>query len=279
MFKKLLNRIEKAAIKKVHNEFDTAQDRLLKEANIILNSIDEDELNIGLRLMKIGFMKNPIVKKIDHPIISNSKQKAELVQYYSQTYPFLKFLTEIELKRICKKYNLVFAPIDRYIKDVPLKNITEIEDAQKLKDFDIIREKKYVKVEKFCHGVPFKLKNILKSYIAYNPDVARQYSGNEYLLKLAKEDYGYNGDYSGEIFNYRSDIKIKSVNVDGLFICAPKNHFDLKGLSNEGGFGFLKVSIIKNDPIVFRYCRGGVQVITKWGLEASDPELINPKFN
>ncbi len=72
----------------------------------------------------------------------------------------------------------------------------------------------------------------------------------------------------------------KTINRNGLFIAAPKNHFDLTGLSKEG-LGFFDVKIINmDDPIVFRYIRGGgIQVLSKWGIEASDSELINPIEN
>jgi hypothetical protein len=60
----------------------------------------------------------------------------------------------------------------------------------------------------------------------------------------------------------------------GLFIAAPKEHFDLSGLTFDKNKGFYeaKVRVIK-DPIVFRYVKGGIQVLSKWGLEAEDPAL------
>jgi hypothetical protein len=60
----------------------------------------------------------------------------------------------------------------------------------------------------------------------------------------------------------------------GLFIAAPKEHFDLSELTfdEKKGFYEAKVRVIK-DPIVFRYVKGGIQVLSKWGLEAEDPAL------
>ena len=68
------------------------------------------------------------------------------------------------------------------------------------------------------------------------------------------------------------------VDRTGLFIAAPKSHFNLDGLKKTSKFSFNLVTIQK-DPIVFRYCRGGIQVITKWGLEAGDESLVNPVIN
>lgn len=47
--------------------------------------------------------------------------------------------------------------------------------------------------------------------------------------------------------------------------------------TNEYGF-FEKVThkiSLPKDPIVFRYVNGGIQVITKWGIEAEDRLLAD----
>lgn len=64
-----------------------------------------------------------------------------------------------------------------------------------------------------------------------------------------------------------------------IFIAAPKSHFNLKGLKKQklGFFNFMRIEPV--DPIVFRYVNGGIQIISKWGDEANDTELIVPKLN
>jgi hypothetical protein len=65
-----------------------------------------------------------------------------------------------------------------------------------------------------------------------------------------------------------------------LFIAADKALFNLKGLEkSKNGFGFFKKHIPNPDPIVFRYVKGGILIISKWGLEANDPELTVPEMN
>ena len=64
-----------------------------------------------------------------------------------------------------------------------------------------------------------------------------------------------------------------------MFITAPKSHFDLKDLKSKG-LGFFDITITEvKDPIVFRYVKGGIQVLSKWGLEASDATLQNEILN
>ena len=80
------------------------------------------------------------------------------------------------------------------------------------------------------------------------------------------------------LYDFHTD-EMEEINRDGLFIAAPKSHFDLKGLKKKGlGFFNFTVTEVK-DPIVFRYVKGGIQVLSKWGLEANDEMLVNPINN
>ena len=93
------------------------------------------------------------------------------------------------------------------------------------------------------------------------------------LRQLVKH-LNYTGNISDEITTIIYD-------KEGLYICAPKSHFDLKELTKTGQYSYLKTEkyTVKDDPIVFRYCRGGIQVLSKWGLEANDSKLIVPLSN
>lgn len=74
--------------------------------------------------------------------------------------------------------------------------------------------------------------------------------------------------------------KVEEIDKSGLFIAAPSDDFNLKGLSKKSKHGYFRVFETKvKDPIVFRYVRGGIQVITKWGLEANDQSLVVPILN
>lgn len=228
-------------IKKIHTEFDEAQDRLLMEAQKLLSTtVEEKELEVAERLREVGFGSTPLAQKVyerEHTK-ALAKRKAELISYYKYTYPFLKFITIDELDRICKKYNLIYATVSRYIKDVPEKNLRDIENAQPLKEED-----------------------------RYNADIYAQ-------IKAEKQNPFNRVPMNSSFISYlQSRIDHEK---EELFIAAPKDHFNLRGLVQDG-FGFFRPKV--KDPIVFRYVRGGVQIITKWGLEAEDPALIVEKLN
>jgi len=120
---------EKQLIEKIHSEFDSAQDRLLNEAHLILSSQNTSVIDVSQRLKAVGFVNTPTARKGNeaNQKLVNSKQEAELIEYYKNTYPFLKFLTEMELERICAKYGLTHSFASNYIKEIPESNLTDIE--------------------------------------------------------------------------------------------------------------------------------------------------------
>lgn len=280
---------QKELITEIHNAFDSAQDRLLQQANEVLNEIKipeiSDEENKADRLSAIGFTNSKPVnnvlklkqeRKENASVLVKTREEAELINYYKTTYPFLKFLTEAELDRICGKYNLIYAPVGNYIEDVPDKNLAEIERAQKLKNSDVFRQRFIVKVKKsnILNSVPGHIKKqMIDGFIIYSND---RYLPSD-IQSLTKLAFGI----EERITNYyHSDWSYELVDKKGLFIAAPSSHFNLKGLTKKSEFSFFNTTlVVKDDPIVFRYVNGGIQVLSKWGLEASDEALINPVEN
>jgi hypothetical protein len=294
-------------IAEIHNEFDTAQDRLLDQATTLLNSLQittESRLEqVAARLSKIGFVNTPTVQKAtqlkekrkeEENLLVTTKEQADLIQYYKFNYPFLKFLTEEELNRICEKYNLIHAPIANYIKEVPEKNLREIEQAQKLKSEDepetLYRFKLRFQSEK-------PIEKAFLSALGKSEPIFTRNELHKLLLRYYTK-YGANTwvpvDMSG--FSSVAFLEItralpgvpqsslydswEAISKSGLFIAAPKSHFNLQGLSKKSKYGFFNVLRTEvKDPIVFRYVKGGVQVLSKWGLESEDPSLVVEKFN
>lgn len=264
-------------VEKIHKEVDTAQDRLLSEAKKILSAGLSPEEVISDRLIKAGFTNTPVVKKAkeiaDKRVMS--QEQATLIGYYAKTYPFLKFLTVEEFDRICTKYSLVYAPVANYCKDVPEKNLKDIEIAQKLRDKDYPWDDFFIgnlrsgdsSVAAFCKdlAIPIRYEGAIVNGRADIQDLRRSlwkagYKGFAHISAWAEYDLIRNSK-------------------DGLFIAAPQSHFDTTNLKqNKLGFFAFTVKEIK-DPIVFRYVQGGIQVLTKWGVEGEDPALVVPKLN
>lgn len=291
-------------IEMIHNEFDTAPERILKQAMEIINKESENKSELkstivekALRLKSLGFEKNGLVHnlgKTEEKIrqsdisISMNSDLAHKVSYYSKTYPFLKFLPESELDRICDKYGLVYAPVKHYKMPVPDKNLREIENAQPLKPAD---KQKNLVTYKFSPNWGQNFSEFNKLVKLFGGDTFTE----DELVEIHEKHFGKVGGHRlsdtfwyygylasrGEIKNpviteaFLADAVETTYDRSGLFIAAPKEHFDLTGLTfdeKKGYFHAKTVRIIK-DPIVFRYVKGGIQVLTKWGLEAEDPAL------
>lgn len=266
----LLQRIFKndnSIIQEIHDSFDKAQDQLLEEAIAIINShCPSDKAD---RLEKLGFVNSKVVKhhQEKQKTFLKSKEDAELVKHYKFNYPFLKFLKEDQLDAICDKYGLVYTTVDRYKEDVPEKNLAEIESAKPLDESDgaeqfvrvLSRQFEYTEIAEYEE---FKRKH---------PDGI---VGFPYALMDEKSvEHHIKKRYDFFVGRYEELYK------EGLFIAAPKSHFNLNGLKNTGK-SFFKSKIIEvKDPIVFRYVKGGIQVLSKWGLEASDESLVNEIYN
>lgn len=275
MLQLLKRKTEQQIVAEIHNEFDTAEDRLLEQANKLLSELNletEESMNSkAKRLSSLGFINSEPVKWVNDNSLIKTRQQAELIKHYKQTYPFQKFLTEVELERICKKYNLVFAPVENYIKDVPEKNLCEIEKAPILHSQDNPND-----------FYLFKYKG--KSDLSLDEKLIASNG-----VMLSKLQWCGTHDNSGNLsayFGRRVKCEYETlyntsllISRNGLFICAPKSHFDLSGLTKLS-VGFMSaLKIEPKDPIVFRYVRGGVQVLSKWGLEGQDESLVNEKMN
>lgn len=254
-------------VEKIHAEIDTAQDRLLAHAYEILNKMPSDKIK---RLSKIGFHGIDAIKKYR---VTN--EQAELIEYYKQNYPFQKFITEKEMDRICKKYNLIYAPIGRYKNDVPEKNITDIEVVSELKREDYAKNEFKTRLKLECWPFPTG-GSFLSIWSTLFWTLPRVIDGEYDFFSRAdaaiKQQFPKASKYDYVVRSCRPF----EINRQGLFIAAPKSHFDLKGLSNQTERGFFNITLIEpKDPIVFRYVKGGIQVITKWGEEANDEALVN----
>jgi len=286
---------EQRIIQQIHDDIDSAEERLLAQANSILKELhittESDIEKIADRLEKIGFSNVPTIKKARQ--ISDQRQKTELqkkmtseiaalIEYYKFTYPMHKFLTGSELDRICLKYGLIYAPVSCYTKDVPEKNLAEIEKAQELKEKDKAIDKIIISID---------YKNQLRRLLDA-PEMAA-----EKFLQMAKKGFQIDPKHKNMDANWlgyqylkangnivpfltQTETHISTSVRQGMFIAAPKDHFDLKSVM-QSGYGFFteRKSIIQNDPIVFRGVRGGVQVLSKWGLEGKDEALFNEKLN
>lgn len=243
---------EQAIIAEIHNEFDSAGERLLKEAKAILSK--EVDIDKGERLKNIGFTAAKDAVSVS-AIIEEKKKSTELanlIEYYQQWYPNNKFITDEVVKEICKKYNLLFGDSNRYNGSIPDKNITEIESF-------VLRVEDMVK------------RSNLDDYFDRQSRMVQM----QYISQLYNSSIG--GGFNNPKPKYESAIPNEityRTEKPPFKICAPESDFDTRGMQKDGH----ELKLIP-DPIVLQPVKGGYLIISKWGFEASDSSLTNEKLN
>ena len=260
---------EREIIEAIHNEFETEVDRLLAEANIMnsLESDKEDLVNKGKRLKELGFGASKDVSEANEEeerlrkLENENREKkilAEAINYFSQKYPFYKFITEDSVKKICEKYNLVYSKASRYVGDIPEKNIEDMENFKISEDdacyfFETIQYSSY--------------------------DGRAYYIDERYISKTtAKEECEKHKPKS-----LSESISNTSHTIDKcpLEIVAPIKDFNLNKSEMDGFRINDKIEI--PDPVVLQpvHYKGKKHylVVTAWGLEASDELVVNEKLN
>lgn len=239
----------KVTVQDIHNEFNSCGETLLKEANELLQIQTSDKAE---RLERAGFKVAKGVK--ENAEIKAKKAEAQLranmIQRYAMSYPNQKFITEDAVKRICDKYGLVCAPIDRYKGFVPDEKLKQIEAFKCIFNIDIPSQKYFI------------LDNGIESNETFSKVRGRLVDHDE-VRRL------------GIHLNYCKHIEI-GWNI--RMICAPKKDFDLSGLTALGSSYLSGVTHVP-DPVVLQPIKGGYLILAAWGDEASDPEVVNERMN
>lgn len=244
----------------IHHEFEIASEKLLEEANNIINTqpkINESKINI---LKSLGFNQVKEVQESSEILnkTAMSKKQIEAVRYFQQNYPFNKFITEEQVKTICHKYNLVCGDVSRFKGFVPEKNVKEISNF-KIKDKDIIVTGTLwggnTLGEKISHSISFNLFQKLLS----KKLIKGEGGGN-----LDQDDNWCDGKYVNSNFDYFDRISKAT-----LQICAPVKDMDISGLELKEGYKLEKKFI--PDPIVLQPVNGGYLILTMWADESFDP--------
>lgn len=242
-------------IEEIHKAFYGSAEQILKDCSQ-MNSLETDKQDLidkCKRLKSLGFTATREVVAAERELSrlkeleNRNKENTELidaVNYFSQKYPQYKFITEDSVKDICRKYGLVYSEIARYKGTVPDKNLEQIEKF-KIKDKDK------------CHAI------VRHSMLGFG-------SHNTYTY------------HDGSATTPKGDPYVRYFNRQcPLEIAGPLNDFDLDR-SEVKDFQIVdKIEI--PDPVVlqpvFYAGKKHYLIITAWGLEGSDPLVVNQKMN
>ncbi len=248
----------------IHNEFNTAADRILEEANQILKESEQKDFQKVDRLKALGFVKCNQVTELD-PLKEKtnlSKEQIESVNYYKVQYPFNKFITTEQVEQICKKYGLLYGDVSLYKGFVPEKNLKEIESF-KLKKEDIPYLTVYDRQGNMIGAIP------------------KKDCGDELIthFESSSDNFIYITELNGAPLNYTFRTphyeKYKHLSFvratkekPSLKICAPLKDMDTTGMNLTDGF---KLEKEIPDPVVLQPVNQGFLIVTMWADEQFDP--------
>lgn len=241
-----------AVVKQIHHEFETAGERLFKEAEAIINgtNIEGKQEKVAL-LAKLGFKQTEEYQKwqTEKQQLDNNQELVDLIQYYHIHYPNNKFITKNQVTQICDKYNLVCGSVELYKGFVPETKL------KSMADFNLnLKEKLYL-----------------------DSDYFRSYQDGDMWFDFKRsviDGVEYEKEQASRNTNSYRYTHYQCIN-DKFEICAPIKDMDMKNHTLKGRF------LVKNipDPVVLQRVSGGYLIITAWGDEASDELVVNNKMN
>ena len=253
-------------VAEIHETFLTEVDRLLVEAGIktVVEIEDKKTFDTGKKLHELGFVATTAAceyRDTQQDILEASQEndKKELlkehIRYFSQKYPLYRFITEESVKKICKKYGLVYGDVNFYKGDVPDKNIKEIAMAETaIKEEDVAYAQQRVRLDSSMSRGEWIWRTI------------RYMSQQEFSMY-----------WDGR--NRSSDDRCVRA---PLVIAAPAKDFNLDMMRIEN-YKLVHNAPKVEDPIVLRrVIKGGhayFLIVSAWGEEAGDPAVINQIFN
>ena len=252
-------------VEEIHETFNTAGDKLLANAMLILND-QIPKAEKAERLKRVGFLNANEVKKWEQVVMT--KELADRIRYYQQAYPLNKFITEEQVAMICKKYKLVCAPIERYkgfVPEIKLKQVEQFRIKKQDENIPMIRITSAWNVGsglRSVHANNIHRKLGMKLIPANSSELYWQ--GSNLFSTRGQESYI-------EKYDLFENTKMQ--------ICAPKKDMDLKGLEKIGAIFQSFTSVTVPDPVVLKPCNGGYLIVAAWGDEASDEIVVNPIHN
>ena len=201
-------------VQEIHNEFLSAGDKILQEAQSILSKAKTKNLEKGKRLASLGFKNVPeavTALEVKRTMVT-TRELADLVQYYQINYPNNKFITEEQVKAICEKYGLVCGEIEMYKGFVPENKLSIIEKFS-------LRKKDYPTMYMVPGIGLLSKKDLNKHYVGVEP-VSKQMGFNicaplkDMEIPQGKEVRGY------KIQNIPDPVVLQPVKGGYLIVCA-----------------------------------------------------------
>lgn len=201
---------------------------------------DIEKQDKAMRLRKLGFDNAEQAVKVN-----------DKLEYYQNKYPLYRYITKKQVVKLCKKYNLVHGKLHEYVGFVPEKNLKEMENFQ-VNNEDLYEFEQAYK-DDYYGGINWYT-------------VKKEKVPNSLILKLMADP---SKSYRRSFLHDRVRVTKKQFSI-----CAPIEQFDMVNKEVND-----KNEIVMLDPVVLFPVDDGYLIVTAWGNEASDPDVVNSKMN
>lgn len=270
-------------VAEIHDEFYSADERLLQEAKNLLANPKVNKAIYAERLNKIGFGASKPVKEALEIVEAHGKagEIIKKIEYFRVWYPSNKFITEDEVKKICEKYGLLLGDAQNYIGDVPEKNLTEIEKFSLRKEDWTEKALSY----SFRSFTLDMFSGLFNDLMLGHVSIQSRRSGalNDYYRRV-NESIGLipsldrslpmmTSSFIDPFVKEKTMEPAKEMEQASFKICAPQKDF------NTGGYEVKEGYRLVYDPVVLQPVNGGYLIVTAWGKESEDEIVINHNQN
>lgn len=228
-----------AIVEQIHTEFHSAAEVLLAEAKQVIAEASTKDAGKVSRLEKLGFKQAQQVTELK-PLL----QRAELSR---------------EQMGLVGYYSSRY-PNNKFITEDQVKAICF---KYNLVCGEVSRYKGFVPVKNLIQIEQFRLKDG-DGLKVYSVGIYQEWAGR------VEDD----GGAAAEKWRF---IYEKRKMAEPMQICAPVKDMDLSGMTIEDGYRVQKIHV--PDPVVLQPVKGGYLILTAWGDEASDENVVNQKFN
>lgn len=290
---------ETITAEQIHKDFYGAEERLYVEAIGLSKGSLVNSSSKADRLKKIGFGKAKPIK--DDQILQEKRKISghivNVIEYFRTYYPHNKFITEAEVKILCEKYGLLLGDASSYTGDMPENNLVDIEKFK-------LRKEDWREVQTTWVGSgqtfwvdglpsPATVSGLVKyfepsrrqefdeygQYFQKPRQSGRQQAQQEFMStrEILNQYLREYPKYVAGIDPYQKEEPKKEYEQPAFKICAPKQDFDTRGFIVQDGHKLVY------DPIVLQsVSKEGIEgylIVTAWGDEASDENVVNQKMN
>lgn len=273
-------------IEQIHSEFYTAQDNIMDCMYEELDKYPKEFVDKVINLNDIGFKNANEVREVKNKVTYFSGLNA-FIRTISGVFYGTKIITQKQVDRICNTYGLKTSGVKNFIGFVPNLNLNEIDNFIKMLKKRIIMSNGIARLNesRMCYAFineELNVFNPMSIMVSDNPP-SSTVRFNQKLL--SNENLDFNQCMSLMICAPGHDMIDKLKEDPYIWNTLFNRRLGLFSIKDNIKQEMLEAEIERfKDPIVlspFKHKEYGQLffVVTAWGDEASDPDIINPTKN